>query len=224
MHIRHLFIGAAAAAALGTDAAPAQAQLLAHVRARVRQQVEHAADRAVERAANAVENRIRRAGSSPSADAPAQAAPSVAPSAAPSATATPARPASASHAPSADSLPVRLARRAALTAPFVDADLAWILPLLSAQAADMRRGTSQLSAEIDVIRSVASPEAAEARVERIRSGQVNAMDEVRAFSAQAAVPASARYQAGCSAGLTEAMGGLMVSAVFTGAPVEEARA
>jgi hypothetical protein len=119
---------------------------------------------------------------------------------------------------------VRPARRAALTTPFVDADLAWILPLLSAQAADMRRGTSQLGAEIDIIRSVATPEAGEARVERIRSGQVHALDEVRAFSEQAAVPGSARYQAGCSAGLTEAMAGLMVSAVFTGASVEEARA
>ncbi|HEX8320514.1 hypothetical protein [Longimicrobium sp.] len=217
MHIRHILIGAAAAAALGADAAPAQAQLLAHVRARVRQQVEHAADQA----ANAVENRIRGAGSSTSAADPAQAAPAAAPSASPE---SPARAQSASRSVGADSLPVRPARRAALATPFVDADLAWILPLLSAQAADMRRGTNQLAAEIDVLRSVMTPEAGEARVARIRSGQVHAMDEVRAFSAQAAVPASARYQAGCSAGLTEAMGGLMVSAVFTGASVEEARA
>jgi hypothetical protein len=141
-------------------------------------------------------------------------------SAAPAA-ATPVAPAAEAAPPvQSDTLPVRPGRLAALSTPLTDDDLRWLLPLLSAQAADARRERTLTAAGAHAIGIALSPEVGEARVRRIRSGEVHALNELRAYSPQARVPTGARYDAACSAGVTEGLGGIIEHAVFVVARLE----
>jgi hypothetical protein len=97
---------------------------------------------------------------------------------------------------------------------FRDDDLAWVLPLLDAEAADNAR------LHVGAAASAQSLQAAVTRdlprlVERVRSGEVHALDLLRERSAYAVVPPGATYDARCSAALMEGVGGLTTVAAYT---------
>ena len=113
---------------------------------------------------------------------------------------------------------------AAAATAFQDADVAWLLPLLDAGAADRRREAAQLESALDALTAGASDAAGAERVAALRSGAVHALDALRRLSPEAAVPPAARYDAACSAALTESTAGLVTTAAYSAPDVAGARA
>jgi hypothetical protein len=106
------------------------------------------------------------------------------------------------------------ARADAAAAAFVDGDVAWMLPLLDAAAADRRRAEASTAAEIEALAAHGAADASAARVARLRAGADAALGELRRHSPDVAAPPGARYDAACSAALTEAGAALTVTAAF----------
>ncbi len=96
---------------------------------------------------------------------------------------------------------------------FQDDDLAWVLPLLDAEAADRARQQVQVVASIQALHDAALTDLPRL-VARVRSGEVHALDLIRQHSAYAVVPPGAVYDARCSAAHMEGVAGLQTTAVY----------
>lgn len=106
------------------------------------------------------------------------------------------------------------ARAEAAATAFLDADVAWMLPLLEAEAGDRRRREAQAAASHRALTAYTDADASAQRVARLRGGAAAALDALRRSSPTVAVPPAARYDAACSVALTESGAALAVTAAF----------
>ena len=106
------------------------------------------------------------------------------------------------------------ARAEAAATAFLDADVAWMLPLLEAEAGDRRRREAQAAASHRALTAYTDADASARRVARLRHGAAAALDALRRYSPTVAVPPAARYDAACSVALTESGAALAVTAAF----------
>lgn len=206
----------AAALVLATAAVPAQGQIWKRIKdragERVRETVDGAVDRTVGGVAGAVE---RRAGGAAAGEnrSGTPAAPAAAPEAAPAAAGSTAN-AGAALTGGRDTIPPAagpvLPGRAGAAQGLRDEDVAWLLPLLDAEAADAgRRGVMLATAGADqsrgggVIERI--HERGRAQVGRMRGGELDPLTVLkeRVDPRYVVAPPGARYDAACSIALTE---------------------
>src|SRR5688500_12203754 len=91
-------------------------------------------------------------------------------------------------ASAAPAQPAPRARAEAVSTAFVDADVAWMLPLLDATAHDRRRDEARAAAAVRGLEAYLDSAAVTERSARLRGGAVAALDELRRYSPDAAVP------------------------------------